>query len=525
MDAVAATRFRGDDLSRVARWAAGRPLIVRGGALSLLCDGCVPTAGGSLLDPRHIQALGSIDGPVEVSSRRELLYYSPSKPLADVRGFEVSTRTSRQLHGMSGSELLGRIAAATARSRWDSAWDDRWPNDPSGTCAPAEWVAFSAANRSNAAALAAARLRTASLAAAAGALACGTECEGECSDADRILQCDWSHHSTNLWAGGGGVTSWCHYDASASAFAQLHGTKTFLIAPPNASRLLRPHSFLSPHFRRSQRDPAEAVARSPGSGAGDSGGAAAGPQPPSGHALPPRSLRAMGDPSLLFSEPPLLFSEARLSPGDVLLLPAFWWHHVRAPSSLSLSLNAWAASHHTRRAQAAVASIAHRLGLYSHALHSTGGANLESAAGRAAAQRAAAVTELASTHLAAAALRSTLPEARRALAAEMRSRWAPVTRRYPRGMAKLARFCAPAAAARRATLAASAWPVGSAEPAGLLARVSEVAETVAALPEGAREIELFNAIESLAVQMLGRAKEAGSFLTQCFREEEELGSS
>jgi hypothetical protein len=513
-DAVAAIRFRpGEDLSRIARWAAGRPLVVRGGALSLLCDGCVPTASASLLDLRHLQALESIDGPVEVSLRRKLLYYSPGKPLANVRGFEVSTRTSRQLHGMSGSALLGRIATSTARSRWDPAWDDRWPNDPSGTCAPAKWVAYSASNGSNAAALAATRLRTAGLAEAAGALACGTVigCGG---DAD--AQCGWSHHSTNLWAGGGGVTSWCHYDASASAFAQLHGTKTFLLAHPNASRQLRPHSFLSPHFRRSQRDPTEALPQGEMSGAGDRPGPSSVPQPPPDHAPPPRPLQST-------AAPPLLFSEARLSPGDVLLLPAFWWHHVSAPSSLSLSLNAWAVSHHTRRAQAAVAFIAHKLGLHSHAISSSRsqqlhvpGAAPEAPTGRGAAQRAAALAELASSHLASATLGIALPEARRAIAAEMRSRWAPISQQYPRGMAKLVRFCDPAGAGTRAALAASALPADGA--AGLVARLSNVAETVGMLHDGAREIELFNAIESLAMQMLGGAKEAGSFLTLCFRE-------
>jgi hypothetical protein len=143
---------------------------VHNGTLSLLCDGCVPTAGGSLLDPRYLQALGMVDGPAEVS----LLYYSASKLLTKVRGSGVSTRTLRQLHGMSGSALVDRIVTATARSCRDLKWDDKWPDDASGTCAPTEWVAYTASSRSNADAFAAARLRTAGLALAAGALACDT---------------------------------------------------------------------------------------------------------------------------------------------------------------------------------------------------------------------------------------------------------------------------------------------------------------------------------------------------------------
>jgi hypothetical protein len=109
----------------------------------------------------------------------------------------------------------------------------------------------------------------------------------------------------NLWLGRATVTP-LHFDFANNFFAQLHGEKEFLLYAPEDSRYLYP--------------------------------------------LPPSA--AMAHVSLVDVDEPDYerFAEFRqatalrllLQPGELLFLPAFWWHHVRC-ADISVSVNLWTA--------------------------------------------------------------------------------------------------------------------------------------------------------------------------------------
>lgn len=107
----------------------------------------------------------------------------------------------------------------------------------------------------------------------------------------------------NLWFGRG-TTTQLHFDYSNNFFAQLHGEKTFTIFAPNDSERLYPydHDSATAHLSHVELD-----------------------QPNLAH-----------HPDFS-SASPIRFT---LQPGDLLFLPAFWWHHVRSPE-VSISVNFW----------------------------------------------------------------------------------------------------------------------------------------------------------------------------------------
>ena len=116
---------------------------------------------------------------------------------------------------------------------------------------------------------------------------------------------------SNLWAGEPGISSPLHYDAAHNVFAQLRGTKRFLLFPPNASAALHVYPRVHPSTRQSQLD----LRRLP-------------PPPsfPRFHAA--RAARALGA------------QEVVLGPGDGLFIPAGCWHHVRSLST-AFSVSFW----------------------------------------------------------------------------------------------------------------------------------------------------------------------------------------
>ena len=89
--------------------------------------------------------------------------------------------------------------------------------------------------------------------------------------------------------------------ACSDAFAQLHGSKRFIVAPPSAATLLRPFPFLHPSHAQCQA------------------------QLPS---LAAAELAAVGA------------LEVRLSAGDLLYLPPLWFHETAAEGD-SISVNGW----------------------------------------------------------------------------------------------------------------------------------------------------------------------------------------
>jgi len=115
-----------------------------------------------------------------------------------------------------------------------------------------------------------------------------------------------------LWMGGRGVTASLHYDVSDNVFVQLYGHKKFIFWPPEAYKDLHVFPRLSPNHRQSQIDfsSSDYLTKYPQL----------------------KSLPAY---------------EALLGPGDVLVFPAFWFHHVTS-LDLCISINAWSQSNDWR---------------------------------------------------------------------------------------------------------------------------------------------------------------------------------
>ncbi|KAH8051198.1 tRNA-Phe hydroxylase [Aureococcus anophagefferens] len=103
----------------------------------------------------------------------------------------------------------------------------------------------------------------------------------------------------NAWVGRASSTAAAHYDAAVNSFAVVRGSKRFLVAPPGTVEDER--SYLHPHFRRS------------------------------------RSLAAADDQEVVAAG----FEAVDLDAGDVLVLPAYWWHQVSTVDGFSISVNAW----------------------------------------------------------------------------------------------------------------------------------------------------------------------------------------
>jgi hypothetical protein len=106
-----------------------------------------------------------------------------------------------------------------------------------------------------------------------------------------------------LWVGSRGATAQAHYDLSDNFYVQLLGQKTFLLLPPDTE--MRVHSSLHKNHRQSRRNMTEDAA------------------------------------SLLASTPGAV--NVTLSPGQVLYIPPFWYHHVTAESP-SASVSVWSPS-------------------------------------------------------------------------------------------------------------------------------------------------------------------------------------
>jgi len=115
-----------------------------------------------------------------------------------------------------------------------------------------------------------------------------------------------------LWVGSAGATTTFHYDDSHNCYAQLIGRKRFWLLPPEAHHSLHLYPQVHPSERQSQV-----------------------PWQPT-----PGKWKLRGDAGFKF------FAFAKLSrvlvadlkPGDVLLLPATWFHYVEALTP-SVSVN------------------------------------------------------------------------------------------------------------------------------------------------------------------------------------------
>ncbi|EGD73538.1 hypothetical protein PTSG_05244 [Salpingoeca rosetta] len=104
----------------------------------------------------------------------------------------------------------------------------------------------------------------------------------------------------NLWLGNAGIVTHTHYDASWNFFVQIKGCKRFTLFPPNTSLPLYP--CLHPHI---------------------------------GHL----AVDILNDADLSQHEGLNVFV-ADVVPGDVLVVPPMWFHHVTTLSD-SISFNVW----------------------------------------------------------------------------------------------------------------------------------------------------------------------------------------
>ena len=108
---------------------------------------------------------------------------------------------------------------------------------------------------------------------------------------------------TNLWFGGRTITQ-LHYDSQNNFFAQLHGTKEFIIFAPRDTPYLDPFPVDAalPHVSGVRPDRPDSEQR----------------------------------PEFALAKP-IRFT---VQPGELLFLPAFWWHWVKA-HEVSISINFW----------------------------------------------------------------------------------------------------------------------------------------------------------------------------------------
>lgn len=123
---------------------------------------------------------------------------------------------------------------------------------------------------------------------------------------DHVVVPPWiegEHPAINLWFGRRTATQ-LHFDHSNNLFAQLYGTKEFTLFAPADSEHLYPyhHDSATSHLSYVDLD------------APDLG-------------RHPHFARAVAD-------------RFTMQPGELLFLPAFWWHHVRAPG-VAVSVNFW----------------------------------------------------------------------------------------------------------------------------------------------------------------------------------------
>jgi hypothetical protein len=111
----------------------------------------------------------------------------------------------------------------------------------------------------------------------------------------------------NVWFGQKGVIAAVHYDAYDNLYAQIYGTKRWYLVSPSHARQMYLYPFLHPSHAQSQL-------------------------------IDIRHVNESRFPLFVKTPPPLYV--VTLQPGDVLFLPACWFHFVEA-LNVSLSVNVW----------------------------------------------------------------------------------------------------------------------------------------------------------------------------------------
>jgi hypothetical protein len=113
----------------------------------------------------------------------------------------------------------------------------------------------------------------------------------------------------NLWIGAGGNVSQLHYDMSENLLSQVRGRKRILLFAPKETSLLYPfpaHSKI-PHMSQLNIDQLDTNKF-------------------------PKFQKAK-------------YIECVVEPGEMLFIPAFWWHQVYSLDQLNISINFWWKTH------------------------------------------------------------------------------------------------------------------------------------------------------------------------------------
>lgn len=119
---------------------------------------------------------------------------------------------------------------------------------------------------------------------------------------------DYEQFGLYMWLSGPDMGPWWHYDQDHNFYVQVTGTKRFVLIPPWESEKMHPYPQIHPRNHKAQVD--------------------------------------FDRPN--FEKTPLYSSIkeayiAELSPGQVLYIPPYWWHHVRSHTR-SVSLASWSQS-------------------------------------------------------------------------------------------------------------------------------------------------------------------------------------
>jgi ribosomal protein L16 Arg81 hydroxylase len=133
-----------------------------------------------------------------------------------------------------------------------------------------------------------------------------------------VLKCDW-----NVLEWSGSRTP-CHYDMFQNFYQQVIGRKRFLLIAPSAHAKLALYPAIHPAHRSAQLR----VRKVDSAATSIDSAATSGPtaqQPP-----PQHLLEAM---------------EVVLEPGEVLYIPAMWFHQVETLDELAVSVNVWSQYH------------------------------------------------------------------------------------------------------------------------------------------------------------------------------------
>jgi hypothetical protein len=124
------------------------------------------------------------------------------------------------------------------------------------------------------------------------------ELHGDVSPRHQLKLRDQTWVYFGIWMGEGGATTAAHWDMDSNLYVQFYGRKRFLLFSPSDYKLWKSYPRASPNHKQVQMEQAN----------------------PSRYAyrLTPNASRL-----------PIAY-EAILEPGDLLYIPAYWYHHVEA---------------------------------------------------------------------------------------------------------------------------------------------------------------------------------------------------